>query len=1185
MNPAGRGLSRRELLRRSGTLAIVTRGRAASAPAGEEDTTDVLVCLTDEGDILAFCGKVDLGTGIRTALAQIVAEELDVHLDAVDLVLGETENVPDHGPTIASETIQITAMQLRAAAAQARRHLLSLASSVMASGPDTLTTGGGRVHASKSDRGSVSYGDLLRNQRIHLELDPDTPVKPVSQHRIVGTSVERTDIPDKVLGRTTYVHDVRVPDMLHGRVVRPPYTGLDSGEFIGRCLDSVDESSIAHIPGIVAVVVEGDFVGVVAEREEDAARAALALKVRWKPWTFGHDLDDLENALRAAPVQSRRLIDEGDVDAALARAASRLDRTYVWPYQLHGSIGPSCAVADVRREGITVWAGSQSPYWLRSDLSVLTGLDEHEIKIIRLDAAGCYGRNCADDVAADAVLLSKAVGRPVRVQLTREQENLWEPKGSAQLMDVSGALGPGGTLAAYDYRTRYPANRAPTLALLLTGAVPAVPEVHLKGDRSARPQYNYESLRVTVHDMAPLVRTGSLRGVAALPSVFAHESFIDELAEEAGSDPLEFRLRHMTSERAAAVTRATADRAGWDRRTGPKPQSEDAELLQGRGLAQAAYVHSEWPGIAAAWSACVAEVVVNRNTGEVEVTRMVVGQDAGMMINPAGVRHQLHGNVIQTTSRVLHEKVSFEKTGEAVNREWGTYPILNFSDLPATDVVLMERQDEPPLGVGESASLPSAAAIVNAVYDATGVRFRELPLTPDRVLAGLGNTGRPPQEPVAKRRRLSLAPVLAGLAGALTLGAIAFPTSSALAPIPRPDPAAYSRSTIERGERLAALGACAVCHTAEGGARLAGGVALPTPFGVVMTTNITPDVETGIGDWSYPAFARAMRKGLHRDGRNLYPAFPFPNFAKTTEQDLQALYAYLMAQPPVRRENAASRLVFPLNFRPLMAGWNLLFNRGASLDPDPAKSASWNRGRYLVDGLGHCGACHTPRNVFGAEKAGSAYLSGAVVDGWDAPALAEMSRAPIPWTEDALFAYLRHGQSPDHGIAAGPMAPVVQELGRLPDEDIRSMAEYLASLTKTVSPDRAMAHRQDALDAASHERHRPTSAAAKAYDGACAVCHDPTLGPVLFNSGLPLALSTKLHLDRPDNLLFVLLDGVELSAHGAMPGFGNAFDDRQTADLVRYLRQRFAPDKAPWQDLDTSIERVRTAIANRPAAR
>ena len=1183
MTPQSPIPSRRELLRRSGVLAVVTKRPDASEEASAEDAFDIHVCLTEEGGVYAFNGHVDLGTGIRTALAQVVAEELDVPLDSVTMILGDTDNAPNQGPTIASETMQVTAKPVRIAAAQARLHLVALASGVLEQSIKDLATRDGMVRGVSDADVAIAFSALLENRRIHLVLDRTTELKPVSEHRVIGRPINRVDIPAKATGRFVYVHDVRVPGMLHGRVVRPPYSGIDGGEFIGRSLVAVDRASVAHIPGIVGVVVEGDFIGVVAEREEYAAEAAACLKVTWKPWATGSDLGDLQKALRAAPIQSRRLIDEGDVDAALAAADKRLDRAYVWPYQMHGSIGPSCAVAEFKADRVTVWSGTQNPYPLRADIALLTGLPEANIEVVRAEAAGCYGRNCADDVAADAVLLARAVGRPVRVQLTREQEHMWEPKGAGQLMDVSGALGPGGALSAYDFQTRYPSNAAPTLALLLTGRAPADPAVLKMGDRTAAPAYNYENLRVTVHDMAPIVRASWLRGVSALPNVFAHESFIDELAAEAGADPVAFRLRHLTDPRAADLVKATAERAGWEPRVGPKPLDPLGEVVRGRGFAQARYSHGNWPGVGAAWAAWAVDVAVNRTTGEVNVTRVVVGQDTGMMINPAGVRHQIHGNVVQSTSRVLKEEVTFTETMAVANREWGAYPILTFPELPAIDVLMMDRQQEPPMGAGESASVPSAAAIVNAVYDATGVRFRELPLTPERVLAGLGRADvRQPPKPSRRRRFALFGSLGALLAGLTSLATLAMPIRPAIAPIQRPDPSVYSATTIEHGRRLAALGACAVCHTAPGGTAYAGGLALETPFGTVVTTNITPDPETGIGAWSYPAFERAMREGVHRNGSHLYPAFPYPSFTKTNDADLQALYAFLMSGPAINQANPETRLAFPFNIRPLMAAWNLLFNRPGVVEPDQARSDLWNRGRYLVDGLGHCGACHTSRNALGAERGDASYLGGGVAEGWDAPALTRLSPAPLPWSEDELFVYLRTGSSHRHGAAAGPMAPVVEELTVLPEADIRAMAVYLASFSDPLPLTETEARAARIVASTASEVHPATNRAARLYEGACASCHEVGRGAVTVSDAQPLGLSTKLSIQRPDNFVRVVLDGIAGSSHGrAMPAFRDVLDDRQIADLVGYARQRFAPEKSSWKGVDETVARLRSLSAAR----
>jgi nicotinate dehydrogenase subunit B len=1149
--------------------------------ASPEDAFDIYVCITAEGRVTAFCGHVDLGTGIRTALAQIIAEELNFPFAAIELVLGDTSETPNQGPTIASETIQVTAQPLRIAAAQARQHLVALAAEALQCSAADLTITNGNLRRQRDDTPAITLEALLGNRRILLPLAADTALKPTDQHRIIGQSVSRVDIPAKVSGQFAYVHNVRLPGMLHGRVMRPPYAGIDSGEFIGRSLEAVDRASIDGIPGIRAVVIEGDFVGIVAEREEHAVEAALKLKVRWKTWRTSTDLGDINTALRAHPARKRRLLEQGDVDLALKAAETRLDCSYVWPYQMHGSIGPSCAVADATKERITVWSGTQNPHTLRTDIALLSGMPQDKIDVIRLEAAGCYGRNCADDVSADAVLLSRAVGAPVRVQLSREQEHLWEPKGAAQVMDVSGALGPNGSLAAYDFRTRYPSNAAPTLALLLTGRLPPQPATLQMGDRTAIPAYNYENMRVTAYDMPPIVRAAWLRGVSALPNVFAHESFIDELAHKAGEDPVAFRLRHLNDKRAAELVRATAERADWEPHVGPKAQDQDsAEIVRGRGFAQARYVHGDWPGVGAAWSAWVADVAVNRATGEVTVTRVVVGQDTGMMINPAGVEHQVHGNVVQSTSRVLKEEVTFSGTTAVASREWGSYPILTFPELPAVDVLLMDRQHEAPLGAGESASVPSAAAIVNAVYDATGVRFRELPLTPERVLAGLGRPlPSPPLQPMSGRRRWAFWASLGSLfVGLTTFASVALPIKLAFAPIDRPDPATYSASTIEKGRRLAALGGCALCHTVKDGFLYAGGLALQTPFGIVMTTNITPDPQTGIGNWSYPAFERAMRDGIHRDGRHLYPAFPYPNFATATEADLQALYAFLMTQPAVRQANKPSRLVFPFNIRPLLAVWNLLFNRQSDVATDPTRSAIWNRGRYLVDSLGHCSACHSPRNALGAERAGSAYLSGGTAEGWDAPALTKVSTAPMPWSEADFYAYLRTGTSTHHGTASGPMAPVIEELTHLLDDDIRAMANYLGSLNDAPPEAEATTSAERIMMSTGGSTSRAGSAAARLYEGACAVCHEPGRGAPLANRGPALGLSSKLHAAGPANFLRLLLDG---GGHvsGSMPGFATALDDRQIVDLTRYVRSRFAPGQPEWSGVDAMLKTVRTLAA------
>jgi nicotinate dehydrogenase subunit B len=1155
------------LLETAGTLIVSQQKEGALQP---------LLCISAAGEIIAFCGHVDLGTGLKTALTQIVAEELDVDAARVCMVLGDTARAPNQGATIASDSIQTAAQPLRKAAAQARAMLLELAA------------GSAGTVGSALPAGSVLQPALIGTARLRAMLDMSFPVKPVSAYGLVGKAQPRVDIPAKAVGAPVFVHDVRVEGMLHGSVVRPPYVGVDHGPFVGKSLIGVERESIAHLPGIVAVVVEGDFIGIVAEREDQALAAADQLKVDWKPVPQLRDLTDLAAALSANPSTPRRLQDQGDVEAALKGAAQRLERRYLWPYQLHASIGPSCAVADVKAGHASIWSGTQNPHELRSDIARLLGMDAAHVDIIRLEAAGCYGRNCADDVCADAALLSKAVGRPVRVQLTRAQEHLWEPKGAAQLIDVDGALDHQGNAIAYDFESSYPSNAATTLALLLTGrAAPVAPVIEM-GDRTSVSPYAYPNARVTIHDMAPILRASWLRGVSAMPNVFAHECWIDEAAAAAGVDPVEYRLRYLSDPRGQDLVRQTAAHAGWQAHSTWGSLGSDGDVLHGRGFAYALYKHGKFPGAQAAWSTWVADVDVNRATGEVFVARVTTGHDAGLMINPAGVQHQIHGNVIQSVSRTMREQVSVSH-GMPAAREWGSYPILRFTELPQIETLMLENPEHPPLGVGESASVPSAAAIANAIYDACGVRFREPPFTPDKIRAGLAG-GPASSEPAAKplmaprperpwRSFLSGASLsLAGLLAAM------FPWRSAIAPVAPPDPSTYSAATLERGRQLAALGDCAVCHTADGGATNAGGRPLQTPFGTVYATNITPDVATGLGSWSYAAFERAMREGIHRDGRHLYPAFPYTHFTRASDGDLQAVYAYLMAQQPVSQVTPPTALKFPFNIRPLMSAWNALFLQPGALPTDAAQSSTWNRGRYLVEGLGHCAGCHSPRNALGAEAGGAHHLAGGWVDGWEAPALTQLSKAPIPWSKEDLVAYLRTGYSPLHGSASGPMAPVITQLAALPEADIDAMAAYLSSFNASVS-DASRRAMQAAIEAQTTGAELQTGA--QLYEGACAVCHQGLGGdagqrPDVFGINSALAFNTNLHSERPDNLVRVIMEGVatdQAATHGAMPAFREHFDDEQLRTLVTYLRARFAPGQPMWSDTAATIARIRAETA------
>ncbi|PIJ51900.1 aldehyde dehydrogenase [Erwinia sp. OLTSP20] len=1152
---------------------LVAKGQTPQAKAR---TLALFLAIDRHGQVWAFNGHVDLGTGVKTVLTQIVAEELNLRVGQVNMVLGDTARVPDQGATIASATLQISAVPLRQAAAEARRWLSQQAARRLNCTPQQLRLDEGYFY--HEDGRQLSFAELIAGQHVELPVSGNAPLKPVDQYRIVGTSTARVDIPAKATGELSWVHDMRLPGMLHGRVIRPPYAGYDSGSFVGTSLLSIDESSIAHIEGIIKVVRIADFVGVVAQREEQAQAAMEALQIRWKAWQhLLPELSDVEQAIRDNPHTSRVVHDSGEVDQALENVAQRLTRRYFWPYQLHASIGPSCAIADYQPGCLRVWSGSQNPHLLRADLAWLLEYPETAIEINRMEAAGCYGRNCADDVAADAALLSRAVGQPVRVQLTRAQEHLWEPKGSAQLMEVDGGIDAGGHPYVYDFSTSYPSNGSPTLALLLTGRVDPLALAYEMGDRTSLPPYQYPHLRVTIEDMAPIVRASWMRGVSALPNTFAHESYMDELAHAAGIDPVAYRLRYLDDERAAELIRSTARRAEWTPRTQPMQQASEPGILRGRGFAYARYIHSKFPGFGAAWAAWVADVAIDKQSGEIAVTRITVGHDAGMMINPEGVRHQIHGNVIQSTSRVLKEQVTIESNLIA-SKEWGGYPILTFPEVPDIDVMMMSRPHEPPLGAGESASVPSAAAIANAVFDATGIRFRELPITSDKLRQALNGPDPQPQLSAGGRRADKKRWVFAGgaglLAAAMGIATNALPWRAAISPVTPPDAASWSAQMLERGRQVAAAGDCAVCHTAEGGATNAGGLKMATPFGTLYTTNITPDKDTGIGRWSFTAFDRAMRQGISRDGHHLYPAFPYTAFRQINEGDMQALYAYLMSQPAVKQSAPANAMRFPFNMRFLMAGWNMLYLKSGEYQPDSAKSAEWNRGAYLVNGAGHCAACHSPRNLLGAEKTGDNFLAGGWVDGWEAPALNQLSKAPTPWRADALYNYLRRGYDASHGVAAGPMAPVVRHLATLPEADVRAMATYLADLNGQSASSAMSSAPPVAVSPALN-----TAAGERLFKGACQACHSAAEGgPTLFGVSPAMASSSSLTSATPDNLLQVVLHGIDKPASdelGYMPGFAASLSDKQVAEIAAWLRQRYAPAEPAWQDLTQKVAQVR----------
>jgi nicotinate dehydrogenase subunit B len=723
------------LLLSSATPSFAQDVRKGIWPTGFANSQiDSYLAIAADGHITAFTGRVELGTGVQTALTQIMAEELDVDFDQITMVMGDTDKALRQGRTSASDTIQIWSHFQRRAAAEARRFLVNQASDKLGVPAAELKVEKGIVISKSDPSKKASYGELIGSGRFELPVPKEIAMKKPAEFRLVGKSIPRVDIPPKVFAEPVFVHDIRRPNMVHARVIRPPVPGIETQMM--SALVSVDETSVKNIPGLIKVVVKGDFVAVVAEREENAIRAARALKVVWKEWNGLPDHTQLESVIRQHPGKVRTVRNDGDVDSAMPKAKTKKKATYLWPYHMHGSIGPSCAVAEIVDGNLTIWSATRDPGALRTEASNLVGIPLEQVRILWREGSGSYGRNCTDDATLDAALLTQEIGRPVRVQIMREEEHGWEPKGAAHLIDISGGVDENGKIVAYDVTTKFMGGAEGTsLAPYLIRQKKLEFAARRMGDRNGSPLYvGLENVRVACVDVDPAIRTSLLRGVASLSNSFAHECVMDELAVEAGIDPAEFRLMHLDDPRAVALVKAMLEGAKWEYR--PTRKQQTGNILKGRGISYARYTHGDYPGHGAAYTAWVAEVEVDASTGAVRVTRVVVAQDCGLMVNPAGCRHQIHGNVIQGVSRALREEVAFDKSG-VTSRDWASYPIATFLDVPEIELVLIDRPGEPPLGVGESAIVPSAGAIANAIYDATGLRLRRVPFTPNRVKLAL----------------------------------------------------------------------------------------------------------------------------------------------------------------------------------------------------------------------------------------------------------------------------------------------------------------------------------------------------------------------------------------------------------------------------------------------------------------
>ena len=688
---------------------------------------DRWVTINADGTVTVRTGKVEIGQGIVSAMAQVAAEELDVAYSRIRMMPVDTALSPNEGSTSGSRSVEEGGGALRQACAEVRDLLLQAAARKLDASLESLTVEDGAVRARSG--GAVTYWQLAPEVSLAREATGQVRPKPADELKMVGKTLPRLDLPAKISG-AAFIQDLEFPGMLHGRVVRPP-------SYRAR-LVALDDASVRAMPGVQTVVREGSFVGVVAGREEQAigAMKALARAAQWEERESLPDEGAIHDFLQAQPAEDEVLAEK--ITGSVVKQAS-LEATYTRPYLAHASIAPSCSVAWWRDGRLEVWSHSQAIFGLRDELAKILKLPADRVIARHADGAGCYGHNGADDVALDAALLARAAeGRPVRVQWMREDEFAWEPFGPAMVVKLCGALDIAGGVAVWReeiwgnrHLTR--PGRHPNPGLLAAWHLeqgfeppPAVDMPLAMGggsQRNAVPYYDFPDARVVNHAVTPMpLRVSTLRALGAHLNVFAIESFMDELAHAAGADPVEFRLRHLADDRARAVVRAAADRAGW--RTGAK-----GDGTRGRGIGFARYKNI------GDYVAVIAEVAVEES---VRVTRVVAAVDCGRVVNPDGVINQAEGGIIQAVSWTLKEQVRFDRT-RITTRNWEDYPILTFDEVPEIEVVLADRPEQPWLGVGEGMMGPTAAAVANAVFNAMGVRVRDMPLTRGRVVAAINS--------------------------------------------------------------------------------------------------------------------------------------------------------------------------------------------------------------------------------------------------------------------------------------------------------------------------------------------------------------------------------------------------------------------------------------------------------------
>jgi len=754
------GISRRNFMKGAGVLVIgyTTLGRSATAQrldGASSNQLDAWIAIGADGNVTAYTGKCELGTGLYTAQTQLIAEELSVPISRVKLIQCDTSLTPDQGTTSGAQSHPTNFNQgaLAQAGATAREALMQRASERLRVAVDQLAAKDGIVSVKGDSSRKVSYAELIAGGKFGLALNPNAKRKPASEWTVLGTPVPRLDIPAMVTGQFEYVHNVRVPGMLHGQVVRPPA--------VGAGVVRVDEASVQGMPGLVKVVVKKNFVGVVTEKPWQAIQAAGKLKVTWTPGTGLPSQRTFHDSLRnQKPTRDTLAVDSGDVDQKIANATKVLKATYLYPYQMHGSIGTSAAVADVQQGKATIWSPTQAVYPMKTSVAMLLGIPADNVRIVFRMGAGCYGINGADTVTYDAALLSQAVGKPVRIQLTRKDEMSWENYGPAFVIDQRAGIDGSGSIVTWDHESwsptlgGRPGGNAPgnvvtgSLAGLQPAAfaarTPAPAPTNFANNSNAVPSYvtgcvgtrcggtgKVASQRVHTHNVRSSFFTGPLRSPERLQNTFAHESFMDEIAASIKADPVEYRLRHLADTRLIDVVKAAAKAANWQTRPSPQPGLSRTGVAVGRGMSCVLYEGDN------GYCAMVAEVEVNRSTGVVSVKRFVIANDAGPISNPDGLKNQLEGGALHGMSRTLSEEVIWDDQ-KVTSIDWRTYkPVYVGASIPKIETVLINRPDVRATGAGETAVTVVAAAIANAIFDATGVRIRQVPFTPESVKAAL----------------------------------------------------------------------------------------------------------------------------------------------------------------------------------------------------------------------------------------------------------------------------------------------------------------------------------------------------------------------------------------------------------------------------------------------------------------